>query len=109
MKVLLYFPHTFWKYCIIRCARSDSYASRFSGPVYEKYLTFEPDDPADSPAEHQNEEETETVGEREEPLGSPGRALVKADRRCQLRPPLEVTGAAGVEKVEVIRHPRPNL
>ena len=31
-----------------------------AGPTYEKYLTFEPDDPADSPAEHQNEEETET-------------------------------------------------
>ena len=59
--------------------------------------------------EEVTEEETETEGEREEPLGSPGRALVKADRRCQLRPPLEVTGAAGVEKVEVTRHPRPNL
>ena len=31
-----------------------------AGPSYEKYLTFEPDDPADSPAEHQaGEEETD--------------------------------------------------
>merc|ERR1719264_1601263 len=38
----------------------DIFPTDVPGPIYEKYLTFEPDDPADSPAEHQNEEETET-------------------------------------------------
>lgn len=76
--------------------------------VMELHLLQEPE------PEEETEAETETEVELEEPLGSPGRTLVMADRRCQLRPPLEVTGAAGVEtevetEVEVSKHPQPNL